>query len=137
MNKLKEYRKLRGVSQQKLSIKSETSRSYISEVENGNKKLTLKRARLFGEILNVDPFELLGTDAIKYSGDFERTLRALIDSNFDRVIRHTLSNDLPAGTWSLYWIIFDILNSKFSDADIAAVKAVVDSIKQKYEAPRQ
>lgn len=136
MNKLKEYRLRRKLSQYTLADKIGCSRSYVSEVEKGNRKMTLKFARRIGEILNVDPFELLGTDAIKYTGDFEQTLRALVNSNFDLVVEHTVSKTLPDKTWYIYWIVFDILNTKFTTADLAEVKSVVGSLKRKYEVRR-
>lgn len=83
MNRLKEYRQQAKLSQQALADKANCSRSYISAVELGNQKLTLKMARIFGKILHVDPYELLGADAIRYKGDFYTTLRSLLDLYLD------------------------------------------------------
>ena len=133
MNKLKEYRVSRNISQQALADLAQCSRSYVSEVENGRAVLTLKMANRFSQFLHVDPYELLGSDAIKYMGDFEQTLKALVESHFDIIVESTQDGDLPESTWDLYSILFDIFNLKFTLADIKVIRAVVDSIKLKYE----
>ena len=78
MNNLKKYRERAGLSQTKLSELSGCARSYISEVEMGHQKLTLKMAEKFAPHLHCTAFDLLGADAIKYTGSFTESLGALV-----------------------------------------------------------
>lgn len=128
MNRLKEYRQQAKLSQQALADKANCSRSYISAVELGNQKLTLKMARIFGKILHVDPYELLGADAIRYKGDFYTTLRSLLDSYFDDVIEDSQSDDplFKDEEWVLYWLLYNLANRTYSLNSLKAITKFVD-----------
>lgn len=55
---LKDYRKLRNMTQETLSRKSGVSKSYISELENNLKCPTLNILCVLARALDVDPREL-------------------------------------------------------------------------------
>lgn len=64
MNRLREYRLAHDLSQEELATRAQCTRAYISSVERGVKRLSMRMAKKFSKVLNVDPYELLGTDAI-------------------------------------------------------------------------
>lgn len=74
MNNLKKYREDAGMSQEDLATKAGCVRSYISQVETGYQKLTLKMAKRFGQFIGATPYQLLGSDAIKYDGGFSESM---------------------------------------------------------------
>ena len=63
--RLKSIRKLKNISQQRLSKLTGFSQSYISELENGFKSPTLKVVGIIATALKVHPYELIdvGLDA--------------------------------------------------------------------------
>lgn len=132
LNNLKKYRQARGFSQQRLADKADCARSYISEVENGSQRLTLKMATRFGEILNVAPFDLLGADAIKYRGSFAESLQALVLGSFEQFVQDTVDHNVDDYSCDLFWMLFPIFNKKFSEADIKVLRAMVESMGEKY-----
>lgn len=90
MNNLKEKRKAVGVSQAKLAELAKCARSYVAEVELGHQPLTLKMAKRFAPHLYCTPFELMGSDAIKYQGevgDFDEIVSSLVLQFWDPMIQ--------------------------------------------------
>lgn len=65
MNKLKYYRELNKISVRQLELKTGISRSVISAVENGSRKMTLGHAEIFAKVFNVTPEDILGSDAVR------------------------------------------------------------------------
>lgn len=123
MNNLKKKREALGLSQERLSELSTVPRSYISMIESGHKKLTLKQAKLLAPHLHCDPFELMGDDVVKYDGeslaDFIPTIRALVTSYFDLDLLE--DEKVPAQTRLRYWICFNLMNGDFSDDDLEMI----------------
>jgi len=136
MNNLKKFRMPTGISQITLAERAGCARSYISEVELGQVRLTLTMAKRFSEVLRVDPYKLLGSDAIKYKGPFNEALSALVYGHFDDMVEQVNDHSsISDRDWDLYWVMFGLVDSKMSAEDIRAVRSVVDSIAKKYKDP--
>lgn len=56
---VKYYRKNAGLTQLKLSIITEISKDYISEIERGKTLPSLKRLEIIANALNIEPYKLL------------------------------------------------------------------------------
>lgn len=132
LNNLKKYRTERRMSQQKLADSALCDRSYISEVENGKQKLTLKMATKFGEVLNVQPFDLLGADAIKYRGSFAESLQALVLGSFSSFMDGVMSSSIDENSNDLFWMLYPIFTKKFSNEDIKVLRSIAESLGEKY-----
>lgn len=132
MNNVKKYRNLLGISQLTLAERARCARSYISSIELGQQKLTLKMATKISTVLHVSPYELLGSDAVKYEGTFYESMLSLVDGNFDMVIRQSQEKTMDDLSWEIYWIVFDILKNKMDLSDLKVIRAVVESIAKKY-----
>ena len=128
-NNLKLYRERSGLSQERLAKESGVSRTYISSVEQGTSRLTLKMAQKFSEILHVDPYELLGRDAIKYTGGFLQSLNSLVLANFDNQVKNC-GPDGPndPSEYFTYMICFTITSKKVSPELMKAIFTTVDSM---------
>ena len=90
MNNLKEYRMRARISQRRLAELTGVVYSYIAKVETGLRPLTLKMAKRFSEPLHCTPFELMGSDAIKYQGevgDFDEIVSSLVLQFWDPMIQ--------------------------------------------------
>lgn len=90
MNNLKEYRMRAEISQRRLAELSGVVYSYIAKVETGLRPLTLKMAKRFAPHLYCTPFELMGSDAIKYQGevgDFDEIVSSLVLQFWDPMIQ--------------------------------------------------
>lgn len=124
-NNLKYYREKAGLSQQQLADKVGVGRTYISECELGISRLTLKMAKKYAEVLNVSPYELLGMDAIKYTGNFPDILQALVYANFDNMINGTLAKTISTVDFNIYMIIWELINHEVSEDDIIALHNMV------------
>ena len=57
-NNLKYYREKAGISQEELARRTGISRTYISGIEVGDRRLTLNTATRIAEVLHVNPYEL-------------------------------------------------------------------------------
>lgn len=132
LNNLKKYRTERRMSQQKLADQAGCNRSYISEVENGEQKLTLKMATKFGEVMNVAPFDLLGADAIKYRGSFAESLQALVLGSMSQFCENLTNGEIDDISFNLFWMLYPIFEKKYSNDDIAVIRSVVESLGGKY-----
>lgn len=130
-NNLKLYRERANISQERLAELSGTSRSYISSVEQGKSRLTLKIAQRLSPLLHVDPYELLGRDAIKYSGGFHQALNSLVLSNFDNIVQGA-GTDGPTNPqeYFTYMICFTITQKEISDEMLKAIFSTVHSMTQ-------
>ena len=74
--KIKKYRENIGFSQEELAKKINIKRATLSQIENGNRKITAEELLLFAQIFNVDIDVLLDTkqeDQIKIVMDNEKT----------------------------------------------------------------
>lgn len=58
-NKLKEIRKQKGLSQEKLAFKSSLHRTYISDIERGSRNVSLVNIEKIAKALNISPKSLL------------------------------------------------------------------------------
>lgn len=132
LNNLKRYRERAGLSQTKLSELSGCARSYISEVEMGHQKLTLKMAEKFAPHLHCSAFDLLGADAIKYTGSFTESLGALVLGNFDEFLSAVNAGEVDEYSNDLFWMLFAILSKKFSGEDVKVLRAMAESLGAKY-----
>ncbi len=127
-NNLKLYRERAGLSQERLANLCDCTRTYISAIEQGNTRLTLKMAKRFSEYLHVDPYELLGRDAIKYTGGFLQALNSLVLSNFDIEIQGALAKEVDDQEWFTYMICFLITTKKIPGDLMRAIFTTVDSM---------
>lgn len=132
LNNLKKFRTSHGFSQQRLADQAGCNRSYISEVEHGTQRLTLKMAEKFAAVLGVPAFDLLGADAIKYHGTFAESLQALVLGSFEEVIQDCVDHKMDEYSLDLFWTLFPIFAKKFSGADVKVIRAMVESLGEKY-----
>ena len=58
-NKLREIRKSKGFSQEKLALKCGLHRTYISDIERGSRNVSLKNIEKIAKALGVSNIELL------------------------------------------------------------------------------
>lgn len=132
LNNLKKYRTERRMSQQKLADTALCDRSYISEVENGKQKLTLKMAKRMADVLGVPAFDLLGGDAIKYRGSFAESLQALVLGSVSQFTDDLLNDNLDDISFDLFWMLYPIFTKKFSPEDIKLLRNTVEALESKY-----
>lgn len=57
--RLREVRKLKGVSQEELALRSDLDRSYVGQVERGERNLTLVNIHRLASGLAIEPYVLL------------------------------------------------------------------------------
>lgn len=125
-NNLKYYREKAGISQEELARRTGISRTYISGIEVGDRRLTLNTATRIAEVLHVNPYELLGMDAIKYTGDFMDILHSLVHANFDNMINGRESNTVSIVDFNIYMIIFELITHVISEDDIITIHKMVE-----------
>jgi transcriptional regulator with XRE-family HTH domain len=56
---VREYRKLRGLTQEQLALDAEMERSYVSDLERGTRNPSVKALGRLAEALRVEPHLLL------------------------------------------------------------------------------
>ena len=125
-NNLKYYREKNGLSQEELSRRTGISRTYISGIEVGDRRLTLNTATRIAEVLHVNPYELLGMDAIKYTGDFMDTLHSLVHANFDNMVSGIEAKTVSTVDFNIYMIIWELINHEISEEDIITIHKMVE-----------
>ncbi len=130
-NNLKYYREKAGMSQQQLADAVGCGRTYISEVELGISRLTLKMANKYAEVLHVNPYELLGMDAIKYTGDFIDILHSLVYANFDKMVEGRSNNTISQTDFNIYMIIWELISHEITTEDIVNIHNMVRSLTDK------
>ena len=64
MNNIKKLRSKKGMTQTEFCAKCGLARTYISFLENGNKKISLDAAHRMSSVLECSIFELLGDNQI-------------------------------------------------------------------------
>ncbi len=57
--KIKELRLKAGISQEKLATKAKLHRTYMSDIERGERNVSVENIKKIADALNVDPNELL------------------------------------------------------------------------------
>ena len=124
-NNLKYYRERANISQEELSRRTKISRTYISGIEVGDRRLTLNTATRIADILHVNPYELLGMDAIKYTGEFMDTLNSLVHANFDNMVNGIEAKTVSPTDFNIYMIIFELISHQISEEDIITIHKMV------------
>lgn len=124
-NNLKYYRERARISQEELAHRTNISRTYISGIEVGDRRLTLNTATRIAEVLHVNPYELLGMDAIKYTGDFMDTLNSLVHANFDNMVNGIKSKTVDVTDFNIYMIIFELITHQITEEDIITIHKMV------------
>lgn len=61
-NRLKELRKLKGLTQEQFAKLVGISQAYVSDIEKGKKDIDFTLAKKFADVLNVKPYELMPAD---------------------------------------------------------------------------
>ncbi|CAN5530469.1 helix-turn-helix transcriptional regulator [soil metagenome] len=56
---VREYRKLRGLTQEQLALEAEMERSYVSDLERGTRNPSVKARGRLAEALGIEPHLLL------------------------------------------------------------------------------
>jgi len=59
MNRVREIRKLKGLTQQELAARLGISQAQIARLESGASDMTIEQMSLFAKALNCEPWELL------------------------------------------------------------------------------
>ena len=108
MNKLREARKMRSVTQEELSKRTGIDHATISKIETGAMAMTMRSAKIFGEALDWDPEDLIGGDAVRtivvsadgkkdkpFSELFAAFLRGYERAYNEKIIRHAKSAVFP------------------------------------------
>lgn len=131
MNNLKKYRENAGMTQTDLAKASKCARSYISEVEGGDVRLTLNMARRFADVLHQDAYALLGSDAIKYDGSFHQTLVSLTQDKFDSYVEMRLGHKCSQREFEEFMLVYWVAQGNLSDKDVSALEALADSLANK------
>lgn len=80
--RLKEWRKRRGISQELLAEKSGYSKVHISYIENGKRRMTIEAARIFSEILEIREKYLMGYDNFATTEEYRFSL-----GNHNNIVR--------------------------------------------------
>lgn len=88
--RIQEIRKLRGMSQDDLGEKLEVTRSFISKLENGKKKISLDHVDKIAKIFGVLPEDLLvdKTKLIKNHDDLIILREKFTNNEIDMMVRY-------------------------------------------------
>ena len=82
MNRIKEFRKMRGMTQQELADKAGIdSRNNLASLESGVRAVSPSQAERIAKVLDVSVSELLGTDIIKSSFRHSNDLKGMLASS--------------------------------------------------------
>ncbi len=76
--RMKEVRNMKGMSQADLAVKSKTSAQYLSQIENGKKKVSLQVLVTIAEILEVTLDELLAGNQVNSMREYNEELNRLL-----------------------------------------------------------
>ena len=85
MNKLREARRKRKMTQRELAERAGIDHATISKIETGAMAMTMRSARIFGEALGWKPEELIGDDRLRTivvsaDGDRDRPFSELLEA---------------------------------------------------------
>ena len=116
---------------EELARRTGISRTYISGIEVGDRRLTLKTATRIAEVLHINPYELLGMDAIKYTGDFIDVLHSLVYANYDNMVNGRVANTISITDFNIYMIIFELIGHQVGEDDIISIHNIVKSLTDK------
>lgn len=132
-NNLKYYRERAGMSQEELARRTGISRTYISGIEVGDRRLTLKTATRIADVLHVNPYELLGMDAIKYTGDFMDTLHSLVYAHYDDMMTGVGKEPKTVSItdFNIFMIIYELIGHEITEDDIISIHSMVNSLTSK------
>jgi transcriptional regulator with XRE-family HTH domain len=88
--RIQELRKIRGMSQDHLGDKLGVTRSFVSKMENGKKKISLEHVERIAQILNVLPEDLLvdKTDLIKNYDDLILLRERFTTEEIDNMVKY-------------------------------------------------
>lgn len=128
MSNLKKFRETIGMTQTQLAKASGCARSYISEVEAGDVRLTLNMAKRFAAVLHQDAYALLGSDAIKYDGSFHQTLVSLAQDKFDSYVEMQISKKCTQREFDEFMLVYWIALGGLTDKDVASLEALAESL---------
>lgn len=66
---LKRIREIKGITQQKLAVESDTDTSWLSRIENGHGKVSLEKVEQIARALGVSLYDIMKIYHIQSSGE--------------------------------------------------------------------
>ncbi|TYS91948.1 helix-turn-helix domain-containing protein [Rossellomorea aquimaris] len=89
--RIQEIRKIRGMSQDELGDKLGVTRSFISKLENGKKKISLEHVENIAKILHIEPTDLLvdKTELIKNYDDLVILREKFTKEEIENMVRYS------------------------------------------------
>jgi transcriptional regulator with XRE-family HTH domain len=89
--RIQEIRKIRGMSQDDLGDKLGVTRSFISKLENGKKKISLEHVENIAKILHIEPTDLLvdKTELIKNYDDLVILREKFTKEEIENMVRYS------------------------------------------------
>jgi transcriptional regulator with XRE-family HTH domain len=88
--RIKELRKNRGLSQEKLAEKAETSPNYLSRMERGTENPTLDMLIKLSNALEVEMWEMFDFGHVKSHKELKESIRSIIKSADESSLRLAL-----------------------------------------------
>lgn len=119
MNNLKQYREKRNIKQTDLAKMIGCGRSYICQLENGQRKMTMKMASRISSVLYCQPSELIGGDALKYDQSFIDSCKSILDEYFPIVF--STNNGLSNNDNNIFEILMALVRSQLTDDQIKII----------------
>lgn len=123
MNNLKQVREQSNLNQSELAKKVGCGRSYICEIENGTRNMTMDMAIRIAPFLHCEPSDLIGGDALKYDQSFIASCKSVLDKYFPIV--YSSDEHLSNRDNSIYEIIDALVKRNLSSDQIETVHSVV------------
>jgi transcriptional regulator with XRE-family HTH domain len=89
--RIQEIRKVRGMSQDDLGDKLGVTRSFISKLENGKKKISLEHVENIAKILHIEPTDLLvdKTELLKNYDDLVILREKFTKEEIENMVRYS------------------------------------------------
>jgi transcriptional regulator with XRE-family HTH domain len=132
MNKLRELRIAKGITQERLSEETGVSRAMLYYLETNKRPMRIQHAEVLAPYFGVSVDYIMGSDAIYFAGTFKDALRNLIDGMFDDMVTASVNNNLDEYSRLLYALVQKVLDLGTGIIDLIAINAYVDELIKKH-----
>jgi transcriptional regulator with XRE-family HTH domain len=132
MNRLKELRKERNLTLTELNEATNISRSVLSAVENGTRRMNVNHARVLGEYFGVSTDYILGNDLASFMS-FSDALEDLFTNSFDSFVQAANEGKLEERQRLLFSCVDLLLHGTLTHKDLSTIKTLLETLVNKNE----
>lgn len=137
MNRLREVRKQKGMTQTELAEVSGVARGVIKYLEKNERKMNVSHAERLAPILGVSMDYLMGTDAVRVVDSFSDALENIFQWAFGDIVKASTEGDISPRQKLLFLCVDHLLHLDLTNNDLQVIADLIQTLANKNESVKR